>query len=68
MVAQSIKRGDQIVSDFLNSISSANSFDEETVAAIKELYGDDKLTNTKLLQRLAELRQASSNDISSADG
>lgn len=57
MAPKDIKTGDAVVAEFLDTLESTDTLDEESINAIKRLYADDKLTTTKLEQALTLLRQ-----------
>jgi hypothetical protein len=53
-----IKSGLEIVSEFVDSLSDGDSIDSQTLASIRELHKSGKLTRTRLLQSLRDLREA----------
>ena len=52
----SIKAGNEIVSEFLKSIEIGDEIDTHTLELVRELYAAGSLTHTRVLQGLAEIR------------
>lgn len=57
MSQQDIKSAQQVVSDFLQSLTGKPNLDPKTIIAITNLQAEEKLTNTRLLSALDEIRQ-----------
>lgn len=57
MPQQDIKSAHQVVSDFLDSLTLNPDLDPKTVAAITKLQTEGKLTNTRLVRTLDDIRQ-----------
>ena len=57
MSQQDIKSAQQVVSDFLQSLTEKPKLDSKTVTAINNLHTEGKLTNIRLLRSLDEIRQ-----------
>ena len=53
-----IKSAQEVISDFVKSLSDDAALDVETVAIIASLYGEDKLSKTNLLRALEGRRSA----------
>jgi hypothetical protein len=51
-----IKSGPEILEQFLSELSAGDGMDAQTLAAIKVLHSVDKLTRTRLLQVLEQIR------------
>jgi hypothetical protein len=58
MSEHDIKSAQEVISDFVKSLSDDASLDAETVAVITDLYGEDKLSKTNLLRELESRRSA----------
>jgi hypothetical protein len=56
---ESILSGPQVVRKFLDSLVSDTALDSPTVAAIHQLYRDNRLSHTNLLRKLEEERKGS---------
>ena len=54
-----ILSGPQVVRDFLGAIAKDTSLDPHTIAVIRQLYQDNKLSLTNLLNKLQEARKGS---------
>ena len=52
MSEHDIKSAQEVISDFVKSLSDDANLDADTVAVITSLYGEDKLSKTNLLRAL----------------
>lgn len=52
-----IQSGKEILDEFIKDIKSDEKLDQDTVAAIIDLYGSGKLTDRQLTNKLSELRE-----------
>jgi hypothetical protein len=51
-----IKSGGEILSEFLDALEPGESLDMQTITSIRELHEAGKLSRTRLLQTLEEVR------------
>ena len=51
-----IKSGKQILDSFIENIKENEDLDKEIVKSVVNLYGNDKLTKTNLVNALSDLR------------
>ncbi len=58
MSEHDIKSAQEVISDFVKSLSDDANLDADTVAVITSLYGEDKLSKTNLLRALEGRRSA----------
>ena len=58
MSEHDIKSAQEVISDFVKSLSDDADLDADTVAVITSLYGEDKLSKTNLLRALEDHRSA----------
>jgi hypothetical protein len=56
---ETIRSGPQVVQDFLTELQNDAAVDHSTLAAIRQLYQDEKLTHTNLLRKLEDARKVS---------
>ncbi len=56
-----IKSGKKILDEFFKDIKSDENLDQDTVAAIVDLYESGKLTDRNLTSTLSELREGKDN-------
>lgn len=54
---KSVRNGKEILDDFFNNILNIPEVDEKLASAVKELYKEGNLTNTKLSNLLSSLRE-----------
>ena len=60
-MSREIKSGKEILDEFFERIESDKELDQDTVAAIVELYRSGRLTDTGLTNALSELREHKDN-------
>ena len=58
MFEHDIKSAQEVISDFVKSLSDNAALDGETVAVITSLYSEDRLSKTNLLRALEGCRAA----------
>ena len=58
---EGVKSGEEIVSEFFNSIEEIPSVDIEVAILLKDLYGTGKLTQTYLSNALLKMREDAGN-------
>ena len=56
MSSEKIKSGSQVVSDFLKSLQDSSDMDPDTLASVRTLFKEGKLTKTRLIGSLEALR------------
>ena len=57
MPDQEIKKGSEVVNEFIQFIEQNEEVDEKTFSAIKELHEENKLTKNRLLDSLRKQRE-----------
>ncbi len=57
-----IKSGKEIMEEFFEEIKTDEKLEQDTAAAIVNLYESDKLTDKNLTNALSELREDKDND------
>lgn len=57
MAADSIKKGSEVVSEFLASLEGNNAIDPDTLNTIRDLFHSGKLSKTQLLRALERRRE-----------
>ena len=67
MSSQVIKSGLEVVNDFLSTADSLSGVNAATLAAVRELHAEGKLTDTKLSQKLAALRDTRKSELATVE-
>lgn len=57
MSDQEIKKGSEVVNEFIQLIEQNEEVDKKTFLAIKELHTENKLTKNRLLESLRKQRE-----------
>lgn len=62
MTESEIKSGQKILEEFFSGLASDDSLDQDTVAAMVDLFNKGALTSTNLANALSEIRESGKHD------